>query len=96
MDTKTLAVGQRVWVESGVYGHTGRVSEVGPGGVSVETEFGLHWFDNDGKSADETPQEGPYYVYDTPPTERPMKRNQNKALESELNRAKRAPEKSIK
>ena len=53
MDTKTLAVGQEVWVESGCYGYKGKVVEIGPGGVRVETDGGgPFWFDDDGKSSD--------------------------------------------
>jgi len=38
MDTKTLVVGQEVYLVSGIYGKKGRVVEVTPSGVMVQTE----------------------------------------------------------
>jgi hypothetical protein len=37
MDTKTLVVGQVVYMESGVYGCEGKVAKVTPSGVDVQT-----------------------------------------------------------
>ncbi len=72
MDTKTLSIGQTVWVESGVYGSTGKVVEIGPGGVRVETENGAFWFDCEGKASDgsETRECGIWEVFDKPYQER--------------------------
>ncbi len=58
MDTTALMVGQEVWVASGPYGYKGKVSEVGPGGVRVETQAGPFWFDTDGNSEREPTREG--------------------------------------
>jgi len=60
MDTKTLVVGQDVFLESGCYGCHGRVVKVTPSGVDVQTpelvgglpsvDAKLIHFDNDGRS----------------------------------------------
>ena len=64
MDTKTLVVGQDVRIESGVYGYKGRVLEVGPRGLRVQTESGPFWFDSEGKGCDgrDTFECGPWYI----------------------------------
>ncbi|MGD0507089.1 MAG: hypothetical protein ABSA27_04790 [Terriglobales bacterium] len=56
MDTKTLVVGQKVLLESGVYCNAGTVVKVTPKGVDVQTslldlpEDELLHFDNEGRS----------------------------------------------
>jgi len=56
MDTKTLVVGQKVLLESGVYCNAGTVVKVTPEGVDVQTslldlpEDELLHFDNEGRS----------------------------------------------
>ena len=63
MDTTTLVVGQEVWAVSGPYGYKGKVSEVGPGGVRVETKDGPFWFDANGNTGREPTREGgPWYI----------------------------------
>ena len=50
MDTKTLVVGQDVYMLSGVYGNKGKVVKVTPSGVDVQTTDELLHFDNNGRS----------------------------------------------
>jgi hypothetical protein len=50
MDTKTLVVGQDVYMLSGVYGNKGKVVKVTPSGVDVQTTDELLHFDNNGHS----------------------------------------------
>jgi len=53
MDTKSLVVGQGVYINSGRYGNEGKVVEIGSGGVRAETDDGgLFFFDKDGKGSD--------------------------------------------
>ena len=52
MNTKTLVVGQEVYIESGCYGYMGKVVEVSPSSVSVETDGGRFRFSNNGKECD--------------------------------------------
>jgi hypothetical protein len=63
MDTKTLVVGQDVYLESGVYGLDGKAVKVTPEGVEVQT-YGcisqgisshLLRFDNEGKYIEDVP-----------------------------------------
>jgi hypothetical protein len=78
MDTKTLVVGQDVFIISGCYGDKGKVVEVGPSGVNVliprrlplEREELLR-FDNNGKGSDAqgTRECGPWYIVETPTPE---------------------------
>jgi hypothetical protein len=73
MDTKTLVVGQDVYIESGVYGCKGKVVKVTPSGVNVQTDkVGLLRFDNEGKTCDGngTFECGPWCIDDMPFTER--------------------------
>jgi len=77
MDTKTLVVGQYVYMVSGVYGATGKVTKVTPDGVEVQAAPGTYGrddkgqvfrFDNDGKPLDDWGQyeEGPWELDDIP------------------------------
>ncbi len=77
MDTKTLVVGQKVYMVSGVFGCEGKVIKVSAEGVEVETpvkkwyswhfDYPLH-FDSNGKGRDNegTHECGPWYISDTP------------------------------
>jgi hypothetical protein len=65
MDTKTLVVGQDVYINSGCYGDKGKVVKVTPSGVEVQTDGGgLFRFDKDGKGCDgnDTFECGPWYI----------------------------------
>jgi hypothetical protein len=78
MDTKTLVVGQDVYMFSGFYGQTGEVVKVTP--WSVEVQVGppmqpadeLFRFDSDGKGCDGkgTYECGPWELDDIPFAER--------------------------
>ena len=73
MDTKTLVVGQDVYMDSGCYGCKGKVVKVTPSGVEVQTDSqGLLRFDNEGKGCDgnDTLECGPWIIDDRPFTER--------------------------
>jgi hypothetical protein len=52
VDTKTLVVGQDVYMFSGCYVTTGRVIKVTPSGVDVQTTDEIWRFDTDGKACD--------------------------------------------
>jgi hypothetical protein len=58
VDTNKLVVGQDVYMFSGIYGNKGKVVEVTPLGVDVQTTDGLLHFDTNGRS----------YVTELPPT----------------------------
>ncbi len=78
MDTKTLVVGQEVYMHSGVYGIKGRVVRVAPTGVEVQTVMQsnitalgeLLRFDNEGKQCDGsgTFECGPWELDEIPST----------------------------
>jgi hypothetical protein len=72
MDTKTLVVGQEVYMLSGPFGCEGKVIKVSAEGVEVQiksrgpmiTETGLLRFDSNGKGRDEegTHECGPWHI----------------------------------
>ena len=72
MGTKTLVVGQDVYMLSGVYVCKGKVVKVTPSGVDVHTtDQGLLRFDSAGKGNDDGTYEcGPWYIDDMPFAER--------------------------
>jgi hypothetical protein len=72
MDTKTLVVGQDVYMLSGVYICKGKVTKITPSSVDVQTTSeGLLRFDSRGKGCDDGTHEcGPWYIDDVPFAER--------------------------
>jgi hypothetical protein len=72
MDTKTLVVGQDVYMLSGCYLCWGEVVKVTPSGVEVQTSKGeLLRFDSDGKGLNEgTYENGRWELDDIPFAER--------------------------
>jgi sRNA-binding protein len=68
VDTKTLVVGQKVWMKSGIYYGEGKVAKVTSDGVTVQTDIGPWRFDNDGKNkaceGNSTFEYGPWYIID--------------------------------
>lgn len=72
MDTKTLVVGQEVYMESGIYANNGHVVNVTPEGVEVYSRFTheLLRFYTDGKGwdVDGTYECGPWELMDSTPT----------------------------
>jgi len=50
VDTKTLVVGQDVYMSSGCYGNKGKVVKLTPRGVDVQTDSELLHFDDNGRS----------------------------------------------
>ena len=64
MDTKTLVVGQDVYVENKIRSNKGTVIKVTPSGVEVQTETGiLLRFDNDGCSCGDAWYEGSWHSW---------------------------------
>jgi hypothetical protein len=73
MDTKTLVVGQEVYIFSGLCNHYGKVVAVGPEGarVKIDGEMEVFNFDKEGKGRVEQGTEyGPWYIDDMPFAER--------------------------
>jgi hypothetical protein len=69
MDVTKLVVGQDVTMLSGCYYCWGKVVEVTPDGVTVQTKDGLFSFDSKGKSSDcrATYECGAWYIQGTQP-----------------------------
>jgi preprotein translocase subunit YajC len=72
MDTKTLVVGQEVWMKSGRYFYMGRVVEVTPSGVEVKSGVQMFHFGSDGKgrNSEGSHDYGPWHIDDMPFMER--------------------------
>ena len=68
MNTKTLTVGQEVYIINGPYGYKGKVVKVTPSGVDVLSDgilgAGLFRFDNEGNGCDgrHTYECGPWHL----------------------------------
>jgi hypothetical protein len=90
MDTKTLVVGQDVYMLSGVYICWGKVVKITPSGVDVQTDDqGLLRFNSRGEGYDKGTHEcGPWYIDDIPFAERTALRKQG-TLDYEQARLKR-------
>jgi hypothetical protein len=69
MDTKTLVVGQDVYMRSGSYGQKGKVVKVTPAGVEVHDGVELFQFDIYGQGCDghKTYECGPWEIDDEMP-----------------------------
>ena len=69
MDTKTLVVGQDVYMRSGCYGKKGKVVKVTPSGAEVHDGVELFQFDIYGKGCDghKTYESGPWEIDDEMP-----------------------------
>lgn len=81
MDTKTLVVGQDVYMHSGIYSQKGKVVKVTPSGVEVQTTDELLGFDTNGRACTSdkgvfawetggvpgTYEGGPWHLDDIPP-----------------------------
>jgi hypothetical protein len=64
VDTKTLRVGQHVWIESGPYVYRGIVAKITPSAVEVNSGGQLFHFDSEGKgcNSEGVPSTGPWHI----------------------------------